>query len=1185
MLKGFIRSAVSAALLFVTTSAFSSTIADKVDPVFDHLSMRQGLSHSAVVSITQDRLGFVWVGTNEGLNRYDGHRFVRYFHDPDDPSTISHDFIYVVRELSDGSLLIGTDRGLNQYDQSSDSFTMINIDVEDRESSGSHNQVKAIYEDDRGRLWIGTGEGVVLIEGDERRHFHHDPLDPRSISPGPVRAIAQTEGGELWFGTEGGGLARLDSELTSFSRYYSGVEPESLPDNTVRDLEIDGYGRLWISTFNGGVVILDPETNEMARPDATSLNGNPKALRSRALFRDSENRIWIGTDAGVFMADPTLLTQKQYSHVDSDPGSLSDNLVTDVYEDSSGVLWFATYNGISKWNTKAPNFSLYRVDKTTNGGLVGDSITAFTETDSRIYVGTMQGLTVYEKAKDLYAPSSIEMDDSRVMALNVDKEGALWIGTMTGGLTVMSSDGTQRIYQTKSADPGSLASNQVSSITTDSQNRTWIGMYGAGVDLHTNEGRFIHFGIDKIPDLKVIALEEDYRGRIWVGTNGGGVAVIDVERDSIVELRHRIGVSDSLSSDNVVALTSSATGMWIGTRDAGLNFFSYETSKISRISKAQGLASVAAYGIQIDDEGKAWVSGGKGISVIKDLQVIASYDKTHGLQADDFNSGASFKTSDGTMLFGGNEGFNAFDPSKIAPDDTPPKIAITGFKKLNEPVLFSQHIDEAGKLEIEHSDYVIEFAYGAMDYAAPHRNQYKYMLRGFDPDWVDAGNTRNVTYTNLDPGTYQFKVQGTNHDGVWSPEIAEVSLIVKPPLWLTWWAYALYALAFCLATYYAFVLNSNRLKRVAEKRYNERLQLYIESLEEASDSILIADAAGTLLYANNTIAEGLKKPSSEVIGSSIWDVLFDDAADVEVARESLVRSNRYHGEISFGSPDDNPVTHEVTIAAVRQASRNELAYVGISRDVTERKVAETQLEAYRKNLEELVEERTERLVEEIAENKATQASLAESLQEKELLIKEVHHRVKNNMQVISSLLSIQAEGVGDDRYVSLLNESQQRIKSMALIHETLYQSKDLLKIDFQEYIDSLATSLSRSYIVPGVEVMVSVKVEDVELDLDTAVPCGLIINEVVSNALKHAFEGKDGPGLIDISFVSDDHRFYLKIADNGRGLPEDFDCRNHTSMGMEIVTILTSQLEGNLKSSNDEGAVFEIDFPRYADAH
>jgi len=485
-------------------------------------------------------------------------------------------------------------------------------------------------------------------------------------------------------------------------------------------------------------------------------------------------------------------------------------------------------------------------------------------------------------------------------------------------------------------------------------------------------------------------------------------------------------------------------------------------------------------------------------------------------------------------------------------------------------------------IELQHDDSVLSFSFAALDYTSPAKNQYRYKLEGFDREWVERNSSREVTYTNLDAGRYVFRVQGSNNDGVWNEEGASLALIVHPAPWLTWWAYCIYTGLVALGLYLLFRLNSERLQRQAERQYSERLQLYIESLEEASDSILIADQEGVLIYANNTIVQGLNKSPHEVIGKSLWEVLFEEEVDVTSAQRKLVDEGRFHGEVIIADPNGDAKTHEVTIAAVQQSSSNKQAYVGISRDITQRKAAEVELEDYRKNLEHLVEERTAALQNEIAENKAIQVHLSDSLQEKELLIKEVHHRVKNNMQIISSLLSIQAEGAGDEVYSTLLNESQQRIKSMALIHETLYQSKDLLNIDFQEYIESLTNSLSRSYVIPGVSVYVDVKVENVLLDLETAVPCGLVINELVSNALKHAFQGKEGTGIISIDFVTNDCTYDLRISDNGVGLPPDFDIKKNTSMGLEIVTILTAQLEGALTAHNEDGAVFQIQFPRAA---
>jgi PAS domain S-box-containing protein len=424
-----------------------------------------------------------------------------------------------------------------------------------------------------------------------------------------------------------------------------------------------------------------------------------------------------------------------------------------------------------------------------------------------------------------------------------------------------------------------------------------------------------------------------------------------------------------------------------------------------------------------------------------------------------------------------------------------------------------------------------------------------------------------------------FLLQGANNDGVWNQSGTSIQVKVNPPIWATWWAYCIYFAIALILVYQGLKANELRLRREAEKRYSDRLQLYIESLEEATDSVLIADANKNLMYSNNAIEMILGVSPAQAVGRSIMSLLFSDAADASMARVGLRQNGRWHGEVQSRRGNEQ-VTTEITIAAVHDDNDNETAFVSIARDVTDRKKVEAELEGHRVNLQALVDERTTALKYEISENKAVQRELANSLKEKELLLKEVHHRVKNNMQVISSLLNIQAETVADSAFTELLGESQQRIKSMSLIHENLYQSDNLLEIDFEDYINMLANSLHRFYSVPGVIVSLDIQVDNVALDIETAVPCGLIINELISNSLKHAFKGREGKGQIYVHFRSVGCQYVLTIGDNGGGLPKDFSLDSTSSMGMEIVTILTQQIDGKLNFENNEGAHFEIAFPR-----
>ncbi|MCB1647442.1 MAG: PAS domain S-box protein, partial [Pseudomonadales bacterium] len=666
----------------------------------------------------------------------------------------------------------------------------------------------------------------------------------------------------------------------------------------------------------------------------------------------------------------------------------------------------------------------------------------------------------------------------------------------------------------------------------------------------------------------------------WIATDGGGVVILDPETGNTRSLVHNPDDVHSLSSDNVISILRTSTEMWIGTRDRGMNRFDAETESFTRYTKADGLGSDAVYGMLEDEQGRIWISGGKGMSVLgmRDEQ-FTKYDSSHGLQSDDFNSGAYLKLSDGSFLFGGSNGFNAFDPARIRGNDYAPPVRITAFTKFNEVQSLAESITTARQVELDYNDFVIGFAFAAMDFTAPEKNQFRYMLEGFDRNWIESNGARQVTYTNLDAGTYTFKLVGSNNDGVWGDEELSLTVVVNPPLWATWWAYLCYLLVVVAALYQVQKANEQRLRREAEKRYSERLQLYIESLEEATDCVLIADANKSLMYANNAIQQILGLTPGQAEGKSIMSLLFSDPTDASQARAGLQTEGRWHGEVRSRKGLE-PITMEVTIAAVRDENENETAYVSITRDVTDRKKTESELENHRRNLEFLVAERTKALEREIAENKAVQRELANSLQEKELLLKEVHHRVKNNMQVISSLLNIQAETVGNDLFASLLGESQQRIKSMSLIHENLYQSDNLLEIDFEDYINMLANSLCRFYQVPGVSIGLDVDVQDVALDIETAVPCGLIINELVSNSLKHAFRGRQGSGTIFIRFHHEGCRYVLEIGDDGNGLPEGFELSTSASMGMEIVSILTQQLDGRLRFNSDEGARFEISFPR-----
>jgi PAS domain S-box-containing protein len=1156
-------------------------LGDQRNVIFDRLTTGDGLSHAAVTAITQDKFGFIWIGTQEGLSRYDGYKFETFYHLDDQPNSISHHSVWSILCDSNGELWIGTDAGLNRFDPVTKSFEAI---VLNGEPIGTKNSVYTMFEDQSGTLWIGTSTGLTARYPDGRLQQYRD-TDNGDIGIGPqsVRRIFEDSSGILWVGTEDNGLYRLDSNIDEFT-WVNDIE---LLDNYVRDIMEDAEGNLWVSTTNGGITVYRPTEGMLKRftfdkDEDSSLAAN----RVRTMLLDDNGDIWVGSDGGLNLYDPETELFKRYTNDPTDVHSLGDNTVIELFQDEGGVIWVGTFNGISKFNAKTSSFPRFRQDA-TRGGLASNAVASFAEAEAEsVWVGTFNGLNKWDAVNGefLHFPAKdVGLSDDKIMSLR-HHQGTLWVGTMNGGINLLRNDQLVTIMQHDPVDPKSVSSNAISRIYVDSRNDVWVATYGSGVNRYIGDGRFERFPSDnakgQFSDLKAVDIIEADDGRMWVATDGGGIIVLDPNTGETEIFQHDSDNDQSISSNNVISLLNEDGVIWAGTRDRGANRFDVNTKSFKRYTRSGGLASDLVYGMLADEQGKIWLSGGKGLSVLDpESGRVQVYDSTHGLQSDDFNSGAFLELSDGTFLFGGNNGFNAFYPDRIHGNSYVPPVRITQFSKFNQPSTLPVPVYRSNTIELNHNDSVIGFEFAVMDFTAPQKNRFRYKLKGFNDSWIEANDSHQVTYTNLDAGQYQFLLQGSNNDGLWNLAGTSIRLAVNPPIWATWWAYLIYLVLALALIFQGLKVNEARLRREAEKRYSDRLQLYIESLEEATDSVLIADANKNLMYSNNSIENILGISPALAVGRSIMSLLFSDPADASMARVGLRQNGRWHGEVQSRRGTEQ-VTTEITIAAVHDDNDNETAYVSIARDVTDRKKVEEELEGHRMNLQALVDVRTTALKHEISENKAVQRELANSLKEKELLLKEVHHRVKNNMQVISSLLNIQAETVADSTFTELLGESQQRIKSMSLIHENLYQSDNLLEIDFEDYINMLANSLHRFYSVPDVIVSLDIQVDNVALDIETAVPCGLIINELISNSLKHAFKGQKDRGLLYIHFRSVGCQYVLEIGDNGKGLPSDFSVDSTTSMGMEIVSILTQQIDGRLTFENNEGANFKIAFPR-----
>jgi signal transduction histidine kinase/ligand-binding sensor domain-containing protein/CheY-like chemotaxis protein len=850
------------------------TVAQAPNIRFSFLSIEDGLSQTTVTAAVQDASGFMWFGTQDGLNRYDGYEFVHLKHDPNDPTTLRNDSIFTLYADADDTLWVGTEGGgLSRWDSNAESF------VHYTEAGGApagfdRERVRVISRDGSGALWIGThASGVFRLDEASGRwdHFASDPSDAKSLSDNRVRAIVEDRTGRLWIGTRDG-LNLFDRAAGNFTRFRTDPQnPASISSNIVRALLEDSRGNLWIGTLGGGLNRMDRSTGTFERfthdeNNSSSLSEN----RVRVIFEDDAGRLWVGTERGInlLQEDGTFV---RYGHNPLEPTSLSGDRVTTITQDRNGMIWVGVFGkGLDRWHPLDWNFGHFRGGES---GLSNDLVHAFTEDgNGTLYVGTMGGGlnvinrstgTVHTMRHDPQDPASLSSD--RITALLTDSRKALWVGTLSGGLSRLSPDGAGfEHFRADDNTPGSLSSDAIMTVFEDRSGVIWVGTYGGGLNrFDRNTGRFTHFTYadddpGSLSGNNVSTIVEDPSGALWVGTLGDGLNLFDPVSGQSRHFRNDESRDTSLSSDEVLSFHLDPSGvLWIGTQGGGLNRlerFEGEAGEavFQRYTEHDGLPNDVIYGILPDARGGLWLSTIRGLARLDPVSgAIEAFDVTDGLQADEFNLGAYYRGHSGELFFGGVNGFNAFFPDRIERNTAVPNLALTSFLKLNEPARVGQPIHRLDRVDLDWRDYVVSFEFAALDFRSPKHNRYAYKLEGLDSDWIELGTRNQITFTNLEPGPYTLLVRGANSDGVWNEAGLSLPISVAAPPWKQWWAYLVYALI-ALALIVRFVLD-----RRAEKRTRE-------TLREAAEAAQAANEAKSQFLTN--ISHEIRTPMNGVLG-------------------------------------------------------------------------------------------------------------------------------------------------------------------------------------------------------------------------------------------------------------------------------------------------------------------------------
>lgn len=830
-------------LLVIILNVCALVKAQKSDLYVKSITRDNGLASNRVNCIYEDSKGFIWFGTQDGLNRFAGYDIGTFRHDAKDSLSISDNRITsIIEEKSTGNLWVGTEYGLNYFDIAQNKFTHIKAVKKDT--------IYALWYDYMQVLWVGGTNGLYRYNKDQTfTKFEHDVSNSNSLIGNRIFALSEDDNHNLLIGTDKGlSVFNLDNETFQSS--------DQTPDLVhIRSIWYSKTSGLWVGTYYNGLFHSTSDDYTAEMKNYTTENGVLLNNRVQAITEDDKENLYIADrDGGLIYFDTHNEEFSHYTPDNSNPNSLNSKAFRTMIKSSTGIIWIGTYNsGVNYIDQNRKAFVHYRMNFREDGLFNNNIRCMFEDSEGTIWIGTKEGggLSRFNHYEGTFTHFRFDENhsngllDDYIFTINELDKDHLLIGTYTKGLAVFNKNtGRFKHYLHNPSDPTSISSNAIYKIFKDVNGLIWVATFGIAkttgeLNLFDPQTRTFE-AVQGVTQVRTICDAD--KNHLWLGTINQGVLLFNTKSKKVVrQYVHNKADTLGLQGNNITALTTNNEGgLWIGVDGGGLSYLDISSDKITNYTVQDGLPNNRVFGIQLDFNGTLWLSTANGLAKLDPSDgTIRTYDIRDGLQGNEFESYVSLKTSEGYLLFGGRNGFNMFHPDSIKENLAIPKVMLTGFNLFYTQVNIGEkgsplrkHISLTEELRLNHKQSVITFEFIALNYTSPEKNEYAYKMEGFDKDWIYVGDKREATYTNLPPGEYTFRVKASNNDKVWNEEGTSVRVIIVPPWWKTWW-FNTALILFVVGLVYGYYL-------FRMKQMKDREQELIQKVKEKAGDLQLA---------------------------------------------------------------------------------------------------------------------------------------------------------------------------------------------------------------------------------------------------------------------------------------------------------------------------------------------------------